>query len=161
MKRMLSAITLLAVVTAAYPSAGAAQEPSQTSDSRRAKEQASQRGETRASGLAPEALAGSMTVRIEHIPGPFGADKAAQLIGRSALSHRGEKIGEISAVVRSPTGGFLAVVDAGDYFGVRARPVAFPIKPGQIDRNGDLRVQASRKELESLPKFATNLVKAR
>lgn len=160
MKRMLAAITLLAVVTAGYPSGGAAaKEPPETSKARPADKQLPQLSARRASGLAPEPRAGSMTVRIEHIPGPFGADEAAQLIGMSAVSRRGEKIGKISAVVRSPTDGFLAVVDAGDYFGVGARTVAVPIKPGRIDSDGNLRVHASREELESLPTFATNLVK--
>lgn len=158
MKRMLSVITISTAVAAGYPSVAMAEDTSQTSESRSLQEQRPQQSASRASGLAPETRAGSMAVRIEQIPGPFSADKAAQLIGMSAVSRWGEKIGEISAVVRSPTDGFLAVVDAGDYFGVRARPVAVPIKPGRIDRNGNLRVQASREELERLPIFATNLV---
>ncbi|HET6629842.1 MAG TPA: PRC-barrel domain-containing protein [Woeseiaceae bacterium] len=113
--------------------------------------------DARGSGLAkPMPYATTMTVRIEQIPGPFGAEKAARLIGMSAVSRWGEKVGKIVAVVRSPTDGFLAVVDAGEYFGVGARPLAFPIEPGRIDRNGNLRVQASREELERLPVFATN-----
>jgi hypothetical protein len=73
-----------------------------------------------------------------------------------AVSSRGEKVGEILAVVRSPTDGFLAVVDAGEFFGVGVRTVALPIEPGRIDRDGNLRV--SREELERLPVFATNSI---
>lgn len=158
MKRMLTAITLFVAIAAGYSSGAAAEETPRTPESSSLKEQTPPPSETRASGLAPVPYVGTLAVLIEQIPGPFGAEDAARLIGMSAVSAKGEEIGEISAVIRSPTDGFLAVVDAGDYLGVGARPMAFPIKPGRIDRDGNLRVQASREELESLPIFATNLI---
>jgi len=56
-------------------------------------------------------------------------------------------------VVRSPTNALHAVVDVGEFFGIGVRPVALPIEPGGIDRNGNLRVQVSREDLETMQRY--------
>ena len=105
------------------------------------------------SGLAPKPYKVTMMVRIEQIPHPVGVEEASLLVGKSAVSHRGEEVGEISAVVRSPTNALHAVVDVGEFFGIGVRPVALPIEPGGIDRNGNLRVQVSREDLRSMRRY--------
>ena len=109
--------------------------------------------ESHGSGLAPKPYKVTMMVRIEQVPRPVGVEEASLLVGKSAVSHRGEEVGEISAVVRSPTNALHAVVDVGQFFGIGVRPVALPIEPGGIDRNGNLRVQVSREDLRSMRRY--------
>lgn len=185
MKRMLSTTTLLAAIVAGYPSGAVAQQAAgndvqHLSDqnqepaaaihldpprSRSPQEQRAQptgedtlRSESRGSGLASTLYKTTMSVRIEQVPRPVDSEGASRLIGMFAVSSRGEKLGEILAVVRSPTDGLLALVDAGEFSGVGVRPVALPIEPGRIDRDGNLKVPVSREELERLPVFATNSI---
>ena len=109
--------------------------------------------ESHGSGLAPKPYKVTMMVRIEQVPHPVDPVEASRLVGKSAVSRRGEPVGEISAVVRSPTNALHAVVDVGEFFGIGVRPVALPIEPGGIDRNGNLRVQVSREDLESMQRY--------
>ncbi|MGH8166201.1 MAG: PRC-barrel domain-containing protein, partial [Woeseiaceae bacterium] len=109
--------------------------------------------ESHGSGLAPRPYKVTMMVRIEQVPRRVAAEEASRLVGKSAVSRRGEEVGEISAVVRSPSNGLHAVVDVGEFFGIGVRPVALPIEPGGIDRNGNLRVQLSREDLKSMQRY--------
>ena len=108
---------------------------------------------SRGSGLSHKPETSTVGIHIEQVPRPVDAKDPSRLVGRLAVSRRGERVGEILAVVRSPTAGLLVVVDAGDFLGVSERSVAVPIEPGSTDPNGNVRLQASRVDLEKLPAF--------
>jgi hypothetical protein len=79
---------------------------------------------------------------------------ASNLVGKSALSSRGEELGEISALVRSASNDSLhAVVDVGGFLGIGERLVALPLQQGRIDRQGNLRVSVSRDYLEGMREY--------
>ena len=177
MKRMLVATALSAAIATGYPSGGVAQQT--PSDSRHQdREPAAANGELRApprqgvqrsgndallskargSGLSQKPETFTLGIAIERVPRPDGAADPSGLVGRFAVSRRGETIGEIVAVVRSPTGGLLAVIDAGEFLGVEGRSVAFPVEPDRTDPNGNIRLQASRVDLEKLPAFTADSI---
>lgn len=86
--------------------------------------------------------------------GQISDDEAAELTGKTAISSDGEEIGDISAVVRSQTGNDLhAVVDVGGFLGIGERTVAIPLQKGEINEEGDLRLSATREELEQMPEY--------
>ena len=175
MKRMLVATALLTAIAASYSGGAVAQqtpnelgphEPAAANDGLRSPH--TQRvqpsaedalvSKSRGSGLAPEPESSTLGIYIERVPRPVDAEDPSRLVGRFAVSRRGERIGEILAVVRSPTAGLLVVIEAGEYLGVGERSVAVSIEPGSTDRNGHVRLQASRVDLEKLPAFTADSI---
>ena len=156
MRRMLVATALIAAIATAYPSRAAAQ---QSRSELRHQDQDALVSRSRDSGLAQTLDTFTLPMEIERVPRPVDAEDPSRFIGLIAVSRRGEKVGEILALARSPAGGLLAVVDASEFLGVAVRPVALPIEPGGTDRNGNVRLQASREELEKLPIFTAGLDK--
>ena len=154
MRRMLVATALTATLATGYPSGAAAQ---QSRSELRQQDQDALVSKYRDSGLAQTLDLYTVALEIERVPRPVDADDPSRLIGLIAVSRRGEQVGEILALARSPAGGLLAVVDASEFLGVEVRPVALPIEPGGTDRNGNVRLQASREELEKLPVFTASL----
>lgn len=180
MRRMLVATALCAAIATGYSSGAAAQQsrndlrhhdeaapyPQQddeTPESRPETQRPQPPGgvalvsKSRDSGLAQTLDPSTISMLIERVPRPVDADDASRFIGLLAVSRRGEKVGEVLAVVRSPTAELLALVDPSDFLGVEVRPVALPIAPGGTDRNGNVRLLASREELEKLPVFTASL----
>ena len=156
MRRMLVATALIAAIATGYSSGAAAQ---QSRSELRHPDQDALVSKSRDSGLAQPLDTFSVPMQVERVPRPVDAEDPSRFIGLIAVSRRGEKIGEILALARSPAGRLLAVVDASEFLGVAVRPVALPIEPGGTDRNGNVRLQASRDELEKLPVFAAGRAK--
>lgn len=156
MRRMLVASALIAAIATGHSSDAAAQ---QSRSELRHQSQHALVSKSRDSGLAQPLDTFAVSMQIERVPRPVDAEDPSRLIGLIAVSRRGEKVGEILAVARSPAGGLLALVDASEFLGIEVRPVALPIEPGGTDRNGNVRLQASRHELEKLPVFAASLAK--
>jgi len=103
------------------------------------------------SGAQRADTAGEPPARDSVLP----AERASELIGKSARGTSGEDLGKISEVVIGPDGTAQAVViDVGGFLGLADRPVAVDWRKLQVSRNPDeVTVRMTREELAAAPDY--------
>jgi hypothetical protein len=86
--------------------------------------------------------------------GGIAEARAADIVGKSLWTRDGERVGEISGVVRSLADRQPhALVDVGGLLGLGERTVAVPLDAARVDAEGNVTTDMSRERIESEPEY--------